>query len=358
MIHTLQSIQKILGKDSDFLLQHNSKTILKDQLHHPGPRFVDRIFSQSDRSKYVVKHLEKLYSFGRLRHTGYLSILPVDQGVEHTAGASFAKNPLYFDPANIVKLAIEAGCNGVASTVGTLGMVSKKYADKIPFIVKLNHNDLLRYPNDFDQRMFATVDQAWNLGAIGVGATIYFGSEDSKRQLEEVSHAFYEAHRRGMFTILWCYTRNDAFKTKKADYHDSADITGQANYLGVTIEADIIKQKMPMLNGGFKALQTKKQSYSKYDELMYTTLSSKHPIDLCRYQVLNCFAGRVGLINSGGASGKNDLKDAVYAAVVNKRAGGHGLILGRKAFQKPMEEGVALLHAVQDVYLCKDITLA
>lgn len=358
MIDLLASVEYILGKDAKYLLSHESKTITQDMFFHPGKYFVEHIFSQTDRSKIVQRHLQKLYGFGRLAKTGYLSILPVDQGVEHSAGASFAKNPLYFDPENIVRLAIEGGCSGVASTVGTLGAVSNKYADKIPFIVKLNHNDLLRYPNTYDQRMFASVDQAWNLGAIGVGATIYFGSEDSARQIEEVSAAFYEAHKKGMFTILWCYLRNDAFKTKQADYHESADLTAQANYLGVTIGADIIKQKMPVINGGIKTLNTKKISYSKYDERMYSALTSKHPIDLCRYQVLNCFAGRVGLINSGGASGKNDLKDAVYAAVVNKRAGGHGLILGRKAFQKPMDEGVALLRAVQDVYLCKEIDLA
>lgn len=354
---SIHTIEKILGKQAGYLLEHTA-AVPQELLHLPGKFFVERIFSQSDRSKYVVKHLQKLYGHGRLANTGYLSILPVDQGIEHSAGASFAKNPMYFDPEHIVRLALEGGCSGVASSVGTLAMVSNKYADKIPFIVKLNHNDLLRFPNTYDQTMFASVDQAWNLGAIGVGATIYFGSEESKRQIEEVSRAFYEAHQRGMFTILWCYLRNDAYKTKNADYHESADLTSQANYLGATIGADIIKQKLPVLTGGYKALNTKKIAYGKYDERMYSELSSNHPIDLCRYQVLHGFAGRIGLINSGGASGKNDMRDAVYAAVVNKRAGGHGLILGRKAFQKPMHDGVDLLHAVQDVYLCKEVAIA
>jgi fructose-bisphosphate aldolase, class I len=297
-----------------------------------------------------------LYGHGRLAHTGYLSILPVDQGIEHSAGASFAKNPMYFDPENIVKLAIEADCNAVASTLGVLGACSRKYAHKIPFLLKINHNELLTFPNKFDQVLFAQVDQAWNMGAVAVGATIYFGSEESTRQITEISHAFDHAHELGMATVLWCYLRNAAFKQDK-DYHLSADLTGQANHLGVTIQADIIKQKLPENNGGYKALN-KEEVYGKFDELMYTKLSSDHPIDLCRYQVANCYMGRIGLINSGGASGKNDLLDAVKTAVINKRAGGAGLIMGRKAFQKPFEDGVKLIQAVQDVYLCPEIDVA
>lgn len=348
------TIQELLGADAEYLLGHTSVTIPKDRLHAPG---IGK-FSESDRSKDVQKNIAWLYESGRLGGTGYLSILPVDQGIEHSAGASFAKNPMYFDPGNIVKLALEAGCNGVASTAGVLGMVSNKYADKIPFIVKLNHNDLLRYPNDYDQTMFASVDKAYHMGAAGVGATIYFGSPESKRHIEEVSRAFEEAHQKGMFTVLWCYLRNAAFKVDGIDYHDAADLTGQANHIGVTIGADIIKQKLPMRNGGYKALNHGDKKFGKCDERMYTELASDHPIDLCRYQVANCYMGRVGLINSGGESGENDLADAVRTAVINKRAGGSGLILGRKAFQKPFEEGVSIIQAVQDVYLSKEITIA
>lgn len=351
-------IQKILGKDAENLLSHECKTITKEKLHIPGPGFIDEIFSLSDRSEKVIKSLKKLRDTGRLKKTGYYSILPIDQGIEHSAGASFAKNPDYFDPENIVKLAVDAGCNGVASTLGTLGMVSKKYAGKIPFIVKINHNDLLRYPNDYDEIMFADVKQASDMGATGIGATIYFGSPESKRQISEVSEAFAEAHRLGMITILWCYLRNSAFTVDGTDYSESADLTGQANYLGATIEADIVKQKLPTLNGGYKALNKDGKKFGKYDDLMYTELASEHPIDLCRYQVANGYMGRIGLISSGGASGKDDLKDAVYTAVVNKRAGGSGLILGRKAFQKPMDEGVKIIQAVQDVYACGEITIA
>lgn len=357
MTHDFTSIQSILQDDAERLLGFDAPKISKESLHLPGPSYLKDVFGISDRSKEVQKNLAALYGAGRLGKTGYLSILPVDQGIEHSAGASFAKNPAYFDPEHIVTLAIEAGCSGVASTAGVLGMVSKKYADKIPFIVKLNHNDLLRYPNSYDQRMFASVQKAFEMGARGVGATIYFGSEESMRQIEEVSQAFEEAHRLGMFTILWCYLRNDAFKKGKTDYHTAADLTGQANHLGVTIGADIIKQKLPEINGGYKALN-EKGSYGKYDERMYTELASEHPIDLCRYQVANCYMGRIGLINSGGASGGNDLQDAVKTAVINKRAGGMGLILGRKAFQKPLEEGIEIIHAVQDVYLCDDISVA
>ncbi|MDP2693149.1 MAG: class I fructose-bisphosphate aldolase [bacterium] len=355
---TYSEIQKILGIEAENLLGHACKTFNKDDLNLPGPNFIDDVFSLSDRSASVIKNLKKLRDAGRLKGTGYYSILPVDQDIEHSAGASFAKNPEYFDPENILELAVDAGCNGVASTLGVLGMMSKKYASKIPFIVKLNHNDLLRYPNDYDQIMFANVEQAHGMGAIGVGATIYFGSGESKRQIQEVSEAFAEAHRLGMFTILWCYLRNDAFKVDGVDYSDSADLTGQANHIGVTIEADIIKQKLPTHNGGYVALNEKGVKFGKYDEKMYSELSSDHPIDLCRYQVANCYMGRVGLINSGGASGGDDLHDAVYTAVVNKRAGGSGLILGRKAFQKSREEGVKIINAVQDVYLCEEVTIA
>jgi class I fructose-bisphosphate aldolase len=302
--------------------------------------------------------LGQLFGTGRLANTGYLSILPVDQGIEHSAGASFAPNPQYFDPENIVKLALEGNCNAVASTFGVLGAVARKYAHKIPFLVKINHNELLTYPNRADQILYGTIREAWNMGAVAVGATIYFGSEESDRQIIEVAKAFEEAHSLGMATVLWCYLRNSAFKVGDKDYHLAADLTGQANHLGVTIKADIIKQKLPELNGGFKALNMGKSSYGKLDERMYTQLSSDHPIDLCRYQVLNCFAGRAGLINSGGASGQNDIQEAVKTAVINKRAGGTGLISGRKAFQKPMNEGVALLHAIQDVYLCDEVSIA
>ena len=346
-------IKKILGEESDYLLSHKCQTISKDLLHLPEPDFVENIFNISDRSLQVRQNLKALFNHGRLKGTGYLSILPVDQGIEHSAGASFAPNPIYFDPENIVRLAIEGGCNGVASTLGVLGIVSRKYADKIPFIVKLNHNDLLSYPNHYDQRMFATVEQAYDMGALGVGATIYFGSEESRRQIEEVSLAFSQAHQLGMFTVLWCYLRNAAFKKEDVDYHNSADLTGQANHLGVTIEADLIKQKQPTNNGGYLALK-----FGKTSPLVYEKLTSDHPIDLTRYQVINCYMGRIGLINSGGPSGKNDLQQVVKTAVINKRAGGAGVISGRKTFQKPMEEGIKIFHAIQDVYLCPEITVA
>jgi len=347
------NIKDILGKEASDLLNHVCRTIPRDQLNLPGPDFVERVFGLSDRSKDVQANLKRMFNNGRLKGTGYLSILPVDQGVEHSAGASFAPNPLYFDPENIVRLAVEAGCNAVASTLGVLGMVSKKYADRIPFIVKVNHNELLSYPNSYDQRMFASVEQAYNMGAAGVGATVYFGSEESRRQIEEVSQSFQMAHERGLFTVLWCYLRNTAFEKEGVDYHSSADLTGQANYLGATIEADIIKQKLPFNNGGFLAL-----GFGKTHPLMYEKLTTSHPIDLTRYQVANCFMGRVGLINSGGASGKDDLQEAVKTAVINKRAGGIGLILGRKAFQKPMDQGIEIIHAVQDVYLSEQVTVA
>lgn len=352
-------IKKILGKqDAKLLLDFDTPKISKDKLHLPTPRHVENIFSLSDRNKKVIDNLKKLYAHGRLGHTGYLSILPVDQGIEHSAGARFSTNPEYFDPERVIKLAIEAGCSGIASTLGILGMVSERYADRIPYILKLNHNDLLRYPNVHDQIMFADVHQAYNMGARGVGATIYFGSPESKREIDEVAEAFEEAHRLGMFTVLWCYVRNPAFVVGKKDYNESADLTGQANYIGVTLGADIIKQKLPTLNGGYKALNTKKVSFGKFDEKMYTKLSSDHPIDLCRYQVLNCFSGRIGMISSGGASnGKTDIHDAVYEAVVNKRAGGHGLVMGRKAFERSFAEGIEILHAVQDVYLCQTINI-
>jgi fructose-bisphosphate aldolase, class I len=353
-----KKISELLGDKADFLLNHQSKTISKDQLHLPGPDFVDRIWIPSDRNPHVLRNLQLMYSTGRLANTGYLSILPVDQGIEHSAGASFAKNPIYFDPENIIKLAIEGECNAVATTFGGLGLLARKYAHKIPLIVKINHNEFLTYPNKFDQIMFASVKASWDLGAAAIGATIYFGSEESTRQLQEVSKAFEMAHELGMATILWCYLRNPAFKKDK-DYHVSADLTGQANHLGVTIEADIIKQKLPENNGGYLALNTKESSYGKLDERMYKTLASDHPIDLCRYQVANCYMGRAGLINSGGASsGESDLAEAVTTAVINKRAGGMGLISGRKAFQRPMKEGVEILQAIQDVYLDKDVTIA
>jgi len=353
------TIQQILGPDAMVLLAHECKTIDKSVLHLPGKRHLDEVFSISDRSEKVLKNLKRLRDSGRLKGTGYYSILPVDQGIEHSAGASFAKNPSYFDPENIVKLALEAGCNAVASTLGVLGAVSSKYADRIPLVVKLNHNDLLRYPNDYDQTIFASVEQAYNMGAVGVGATIYFGSAESKRQISEISAAFYEAHKLGLFTILWCYLRNNAFKVEGKDYHDSADLTGQANHLGVTIEADIIKQKLPLHNGGYKIINETAAKYGKYDEKMYTKLASPHPIDLGRYQVANCYMGRIALINSGGESkGESDLQEAVRTAVINKRAGGSGLILGRKAFQKSLKEGVKIIQAVQDVYLCDEVTVA
>jgi len=354
-----RTIADLLGKDAEYLLQHKSKTISKDQLQVPSPDFVDKVFAQTNRNTQVLRSLQTLYGTGRLANTGFVSILPIDQGIEHSAGASFAKNPAYFDPENIVKLAIEGGCNGVATTFGALGMMSRKYAHKIPFIVKINHNELLTYPNKADQIMFGSVEDAWNLGAVAVGATIYFGSDNSTRQIIEVAEAFERAHDLGMATILWCYTRNNAFKKDGIDYHTSADLTGQANHLGVTIQADIIKQKLATNNGGYKALNTGGSSYGKLDEKIYTELTSEHPIDLCRYQVANCFMGRAGLISSGGESkGASDLADAVRTAVINKRAGGMGLISGRKAFQRPVKEGVEIMNAIQDVYLNKSVDLA
>ncbi|CCB89042.1 class I fructose-bisphosphate aldolase [Simkania negevensis] len=346
-------IQKILGDQAQHLLNHKCQTISKDQLHIPGPDWVDRIFTQSDRHIRVMQNMQEIINHGRIGGTGYVSILPVDQGIEHTAGASFAPNPAYFDPENIVKLAIEGGCNAVATTLGVLGSVSRKYAHKIPFILKFNHNELLSYPNTYDQVVFGSIKQAYDMGCRGVGATIYFGSPESRRQIIEVSHAFEVAHQMGLVTILWCYLRNNAFKTSNQDFHTAADLTGQANHLGSTIQADIVKQKLPECNGGFKTLK-----FGKQTEKMYTELCSDHPIDLTRYQVANSFMGRIGLINSGGASGENDLQQAVMTAVVNKRAGGLGLISGRKAFQKPMKEGVEILHAIQDVYSCKEVTIA
>lgn len=353
----IDRITEALGDQADNLLRHVSNTVTKDKLHLPGPDFVDRVLSLSDRSPQVLRNMQSLLSHGRLGGTGYMSILPVDQGIEHSAGASFAKNPEYFDPENIVRLAIEGGCNAVASTFGVLGACSRKYAHKIPFIVKLNHNELLTYPNKFDQVMFAGVEQAWNLGAAAVGATIYFGSEESGRQIVEVSEAFAHAHELGMVTVLWCYLRNSEFKKDK-DYHVSADLTGQANHIGVTIEADIIKQKLPENNGGYLALNMDGGSYGKTDKRIYSDLTTDNPIDLCRYQLVNCYMGRSPLINSGGASGDNDYNDAVRTAVINKRAGGVGLISGRKAFQRPMADGVNILNAIQDVYLCPEVTVA
>ena len=353
-----QEIEKLLGEEGQALLKHECKTISKDLLHLPGPDYVDRVWTDTDRHPAVLRNLQQLFNTGRLAGTGYVSILPVDQGIEHSAGASFAKNPIYFDPANIVKLAIEGGCNAVTSTLGVLGSCSRKYAHKIPFIVKVNHNEFLTYPNKFDQVMFARVDQAFDMGATGVGATIYFGSDESTRQLQEVSEAFQHAHELGLFTVLWCYLRNPGFKKDK-DYHVSADLSGQANHLGVTIEADIIKQKLPLNNGGYKAISSKENPYGKIDERVYTELTSDSPIDLTRYQVANCYMGRAGLINSGGESkGQGDKAEAVLTAVVNKRAGGMGLISGRKAFQRPMAEGVQILNAIQDVYLASEITVA
>lgn len=351
------SLESLLGSEAESLLTYQAK-VSQDMLHLPGGDFVDRIFRQSDRNPQVLRSLQQLYSTGRLANTGYLSILPVDQGIEHSGAASFAPNPMYFDPENIVKLALEGGCNAVATTLGVLGMVSRKYAHRIPFIVKLNHNELLTYPNPQDQIMFGNVEQAWNLGAVAVGATIYFGSEESSRQIQEVSQAFAKAHELGMATILWCYLRNNVFKQDK-DYHLAADLTGQANHLGVTIEADIIKQKLPECNGGYGAVaKATGEKYGRTDDRVYSELSSDHPIDLTRYQVLNCYAGRSGLINSGGSSGDNDFADAVRTAVINKRAGGCGLISGRKTFQRPMNEGVKLFHTIQDVYLSDEVTIA
>ena len=354
---TGSKIETYLGAKAESLLGFKSPKIAKERLHVPGPDFIDRIWAPSDRNVRVLANLHRLFNRGRLSGTGYLSILPVDQGIEHSAGASFAKNPDYFDAENIVKLAVEGGCNAVASTYGVLGAVARKYAHKIPFIVKMNHNELLTYPNKADQILFGTVKEAYDMGAAAVGATIYFGSDQSGRQIIEISQAFAQAHELGMTTVLWCYLRNNAFKKDK-DYHVSADLTGQANHLGVTIQADIIKQKLPENNGGYQALNMGDSSYGKFDKRIYTDLASEHPIDLCRYQVANCFMGRSGLINSGGASGSNDFEDAVSTAVINKRAGGTGLISGRKAFQRPMSEGVQLLNAIQDVYLSPDVTVA
>ncbi len=351
------SIQQYLGAKTDSLLGFRSPKIAKERLHLPGPDFIDRIFAPSDRNPRVLANLHRMFNTGRLAGTGYLSILPVDQGIEHSAGASFAKNPDYFDGENIVKLAVEGGCNAVASTFGVLGSVARKYAHKIPFLVKFNHNELLTYPNKADQIFFGTIKQAYDMGAAAVGATIYFGSDQAARQIVEVSQAFAHAHELGMATVLWCYLRNNAFKKDK-DYHLSADLTGQANHLGVTIEADIIKQKLPENNGGYQMLNMGDSSYGKFDKRIYTDLASDHPIDLCRYQIANCYMGRAGLINSGGASGANDFEEAVATAVINKRAGGTGLISGRKAFQRPMAEGVKLLNTIQDVYLSPEVTVA
>jgi fructose-bisphosphate aldolase, class I len=349
----VSNIEKALGDKAKFYLEHTCKGIPKNTIHAPGPDFVDRIVSSSDRSPRVMRSIQTILNHGRLGGTGYVSILPVDQGIEHAAGASFAKNPIYFDGDNIVKLAVEGGCNAVASTFGVLGSVARKWAHQIPFIVKLNHNELLSYPNKFDQIMFGSPEQAWEMGAVAVGATIYFGSPESDRQIIEVANAFHEAHQLGMATVLWCYLRNDAFKVGSTDYSLAADLTGQANHLGVTIEADIIKQKLPENNGGYNAIK-----FGKTDARVYSELTTDHPIDLTRYQVANCYMGRQGLINSGGASGQHDFDEAVTTAVINKRAGGMGLISGRKAFQRPMDEGVKLLNAIQDVYLCKDVTIA
>jgi fructose-bisphosphate aldolase, class I len=348
-------IQSLLGDEAESLLTHESKGIPRDDLVLPGPDYIDRVFSQTDRSPQVMRSLQSIYDHGRLGGTGYVSILPVDQGIEHSAAASFAPNPKYLDPANIIELALQGGCNAVASTFGVLGATARRYAHRIPYIVKINHNELLTYPNKFDQIMFGSVDEAFDLGAAGVGATIYFGSDESTRQIQEVSSAFYRAHELGMFTVLWCYLRNPAFKKDGVDYHTAADLTAQANHLGVTIEADIIKQKLPTVNGGFNAFE----GYGKTNKAVYETLTSDHPIDLCRWQVANCYMGRIGLINSGGESkGSSDLAEAVRTAVINKRAGGIGLISGRKAFQRPMSEGIELLNAIQDVYLDDTVTIA
>ncbi len=354
----ISEITELLGDEADYLLGFDSPKVSKESLHLPGPDFVDRVFAQSDRSVPVLRNLSALFGHGRLAGTGYLSILPVDQGIEHSAGASFAPNPIYFDPENIVRLAIEAGCNGVASTLGVLGSLSRKYAHRIPFILKINHNELLSCPNRYDQVLFAGVRQAFDLGAVAVGATIYFGSPESPRQIAEISEAFSMAHEMGMATILWCYLRNNAFKAGGKDYSVASDLTGQANHLGATIQADIIKQKMPELDGGYRVLNTGGSSYGKFSEKMYTDLNSDHPIDLTRYQVVNNYMGRVGLINSGGEAGADDHAAVVRTAVINKRAGGMGLISGRKTFQKPIEEGIRLFHAIQDIYLCEDVTVA
>jgi len=350
----IDKIAELLGKDADSLLKHTSKTITKEQLHLPGSDFIDRLWKDTNRSIPVLRSLQQIYGHGRLANTGYLSILPVDQGIEHSAGASFAPNPVYFDPENIIKLAVEGGCNAVATTYGVLGSVARKYAHKIPFIVKINHNEFLTYPNKFDQIMFGSVEDAWNLGAVAVGATIYFGSEESGRQIVEVAEAFERAHELGMATVLWCYLRNSGFKKDGVDYSTAADLTNQANHLGVTIQADIIKQKLATNNGGYKAI-----NFGKTNEKVYTELTTDHPIDLCRYQVAGCYMGRIGLINSGGESkGATDLSEAVTTAVINKRAGGTGLISGRKSFQKPMKDGIELLNSIQDVYLSNEVTIA
>lgn len=349
----INEIKKHLGDEADSLLNHQCKTISQDLLTLPSPDFVDKVFALSNRSPQVLKSLTSIFSHGNLANTGFINILPVDQGIEHSAGSAFAKNPIYFNPENIIKLAIEGGANAVATTYGVLALHARKYAHKIPFLVKINHNQLLTYPNGYDQIMYGSVEDAWNLGATAVGATIYFGSPETNRQIIEVSEAFETAHQLGMATILWCYTRNEGFVKDGTDYHTAADLTGQANHLGVTIQADIVKQKLPTNNGGYKAIK-----FGKYDERMYSELTSDNPIDLCRYQVANGYMGQIGLINSGGASGKNDMEEAVKTAVINKRAGGMGLILGRKAFQRPFEEGVKLMNAVQEVYLNKDVTIA
>ncbi len=356
--YTIDRIAESLGDKADYYLNHSSQTISKETLYLPGGDFIDRVWAASNRSPQVLRSLQQMFDHGRLGGTGYLSILPVDQGIEHSAGASFAKNTAYFDPENIVKLAIEGGCNAVASTFGVLASVARKYAHKIPFMVKINHNELLTYPNKAEQILFGTVRDAWNMGAVSVGATVYFGSADATREIVEVAQAFALAHELGLATVLWCYTRNSAFKVDGVNHETSADLTAQANHLGVTIQADIIKQKLPTQNGGFKALNSGNSSYGKLDERMYTKLASDHPIDLTRYQVANCYMGRAGLINSGGASGANDFEEAILTAVVNKRAGGMGLISGRKAFQRPMDEGASLLRAIQDVYLCSEVTVA
>ncbi len=350
---TLSEIESLLGQEAESLLKHVSSTVSKEMLHKPGPDWVDRIFSQSSRNIRTLCNLQRIFDHGRLGKTGYLSILPVDQGIEHSAGASFAPNPEYFDPENLIRLAMEGGCNAIATTLGALSSVARRYAHKIPLILKINHNELLSYPNSYDQTLFASVEQAYEMGCAAVGATIYFGSIESRRQIQEVGKAFERAHALGMATILWCYLRNSSFKVAGKDFHEAADLTGQANHLGATLEADIVKQKLPLTNGGFTALK-----FGKSSEAMYNRLSSDHPIDLTRYQVINGYMGRVGLINSGGPSGENDLAEAVRTAVINKRAGGIGLISGRKSFQKPMKDGVRLLHAIQDVYLAQEISLA
>jgi class I fructose-bisphosphate aldolase len=349
----MADLEKLLGKEIKDLLEHSCRTVSKEQLHLPGPDFIDRVLTISDRPISVLRNMRSVFDHGRLAATGYLSILPVDQAIEHSAGASFAPNPIYFDPENIVKLAVEGGCNAVASTLGVLGSVARKWAHRIPFVVKINHNELLTYPSKYDQVLFASVDQAFEMGAVAVGATVYYGSDEATRQIQEITEAFEYAHELGMFTVLWAYLRNSAFKTKEADYHLSADLTGQANHLGVTIQADIIKQKQPECNGGYTALK-----FGRTHDKVYSELTSDHPIDLTRYQVVNCYMGRAGLINSGGASGQNDLAQAARTAVINKRAGGTGLISGRKAFQKPMADGVELLNTIQDIYLDKSVTVA